>query len=307
LFIMSDQKLGNDSSLVYNTFTKQFAVWQKSLGQKATKFTPSVNDLRTLLLSHVALEQPKGIARKEFVPNMAGSYLIVNNTTGEVSGTRPTTEGYEGTVAAPNFPLKVSSNSDNGSTYQINNWFKFGSTTIFDNLKIKFPLFYAAIKKAGLLNESLNTITFLSDNEVYTILAPTDAAMQKYPTAGLSKEALADFVRLHFIQGKLYFTDGNKPSGYVETMKLDKKSTDYTKFYTKIYLDLSPDNISVKAKDGSAFLSIPESEKSNILTGKDVTPKVSGSAPQPLFKSFFDNGVIHSIDNVLVESQLDTK
>jgi hypothetical protein len=46
-----------------------------------------------LLLNHVATEQPKGIAKKEFIPNLAGNYIVVNNETGEIKGTGSTTDG----------------------------------------------------------------------------------------------------------------------------------------------------------------------------------------------------------------------
>ena len=56
-------------------------------------------------------------------------------------------------------------------------------------------------------------------------------------TDTLTTEELRKFLMMHFVQGNMIFTDGNKPAGYYETTRVDEKSTTYTTVYTKIYID----------------------------------------------------------------------
>jgi len=301
LFVLNDDKLLADSSLSYNPIRKEFYVYRKT-GSKAERYVLSTNDVRTLLMNHVGVEQPKGLARKEFISNMAGSYIIVNNTTNEVSGTAKTTEGFQGYNEAPNYPRKVSENADNGTTYEIDNWFNFSTVNIYTNIKTRFPLFFKLIEQTGLAKATTETITFLSDNDIYTIFAPSDEAMKAFSSAGYTKEELENFIKLHFVQGRIIFTDGNKPSGYYETMKVDKRSTEFSKFYTQIYIETRPDYIRIKDKSGVPFAIIEESVYTNILSGKDVSATTNA-----IFKNIFDNAVIHKIDRVLTADQLDTK
>lgn len=301
LFVESDFKLGEDSSLVYDQFKNQFTTYQKSLGQNAQKYNLTANDLRTLLLNHVAVERPKGLARKEFLPNMAGNFIIVNNETGEVSGTAPTTEGYMGAEQALNFPRQISTNADNGITYEIDNWFSFSTSSIYFNIQNKFPAFFEIMKQAGLVNTKTLKFDFLSENEFYTIFAPNDEALNDFDANMYTKEELAQIVKLHFVQGAIVFTDGNKASGYYETMRKDEKSTNYSTFFTKLYLNNTTDFIGIRDNGGTHFTSVIESEKNNILAGSSVDEETAG-----VYRSIFNNAVIHEIDRLLTVDQLDT-
>ena len=139
-FAESDPNLKVDSSLVYypptrNALNGGFATFQISV--TATQFGLSNSDLRTLLLNHIGISTPKGMARKEFIQNLAGNYLIVNNQTGEVSGTAPTTIGYKGLMQTTVIPTQISVNADNGKTYDIAHWFNFAATdTLCKNIHI---------------------------------------------------------------------------------------------------------------------------------------------------------------------------
>ncbi|MFW6328080.1 MAG: fasciclin domain-containing protein, partial [Bacteroidota bacterium] len=76
LFVESDANLRADSSLAYNPVRETFSVFLITPGG-FQQFGVSKNDLRTLFLNHIAVAQPKGIARKEFIPNMAGNFIVV--------------------------------------------------------------------------------------------------------------------------------------------------------------------------------------------------------------------------------------
>ncbi|HPT31195.1 MAG TPA: fasciclin domain-containing protein, partial [Prolixibacteraceae bacterium] len=94
-FVESDESLRLDSSLVYDEFRERFSAFMLSPGS-FQEFSMSKNDLRNLLLNHIGLDRPKGNARKEFIPNQAGNYLIVDNITGEIRGTDFTRKGFNG-------------------------------------------------------------------------------------------------------------------------------------------------------------------------------------------------------------------
>ena len=93
----------------------QFFLYQTS-GLSQQYFSVTTNDLRTLLLNQVAVKTAPGIARKEFIPNLAGNFLIFNNETGEVSGTAPTTDGFRGSQRSIVIPRQISTDASNGNS-----------------------------------------------------------------------------------------------------------------------------------------------------------------------------------------------
>ena len=106
---------------------------------------------------------------------------------------------------------------------------------------------------------------------------------------------------LHFVQGDIIFTDGNKNEGYYETARVDEKSTQFSKVFTKIYIEPGTDLIEIRAAGGGVYTEIPESASANILTGVKIE-----SEENQVFSNIFNNGVIHLVDRVLVVDDLDT-
>lgn len=299
-FVESDANTSLDSSLVHDRVTNRFSVFLVSPGN-ATRFWLNKNDLRTLLLNHIASDHPKGIARKEFIPNLAGNYIIINNETGEVSGTGLTTKGYRGSIPAPEFPRKLSSETDNGSTYEIQNWFSFTSSNLFTRISTEFPQFHQLLQKAGFSNDKEYRYTFISNNENYTVFIPSNEAIQAAKLNTLPLDELRNVLLFHFIQGDLIFTDGNKAAGYYETIRRDEKSSPFSTVYTQLYIEPGIDVIRFKNRDGSLFTEINESANTNRLTGVNI-----GSG-QEVFPSIYNNGVLHQIDRVLIAGELDTQ
>ena len=297
--VESDRNLAQDSSLIYNSAYDRFFLFQIS-GSSASRFNLTTNDLRTLLLNHIGTSVPTGNSRKEFIKNLAGNYLIVNNETGEVSGTDPTTVGYQGASYQPNVLKKISTNSDNGNTYEIDNWLSFTESSIYSRLTLNFPYFHNLLKKAGFDDSKNRIYTFLSDNGFYTVLVPTQEAITASGADTLTGQQLKDFLLLHFIQGKIIFTDGRMNPGYYETMRVDEKSTAYSKIYTKIYIDPEPDRILITDKSGNNYLTINESDSTNLVTGKQI-----GDGTE-IIKNKITTGVIHQINKVLIKNDLDT-
>lgn len=254
-----------------------------------------------LLLNHIASAQPKGLARKEFIPNLAGNFIIVNNETGEVSGTGATTVGYRGTVPAPEFPRVLSTEADNGTTYEIQNWFSFTSATIFSRISTEFPTFHQLMRKAGLSLDQQFRYSFVSNNEFYTIFIPTNEAIQEAGLNSLPVDELRQVLLLHFIQGELIFTDGNKQSGYFETARIDEKSTPFSNVYTQMFVEPGIDVIRFRTKEGGLFTEISESQVTNRLAGVNL------GTGQEVFPNSYNNAVIHQINKVLNVNELDTQ
>lgn len=301
LFVESDNNSAVDSSLIYLPVTNDFLAIIK--GEIPTEFKLSRASLRTLLLNHIAMYQPRGVARKEYIPNMAGNYLIFNNETGEVSGTAPTTYGYQGDEEVPEFP-KILSVADNGTTYDIENWFSFSVSPIFASVSNNFPEFHKLLRKAGLVLESQYRYSFINESDYYTIFAPNKTAIENSNLNDLPVDELRKALLLHFVRGSLIFTDGNMPAGYYPTSRKDEKSTPFSTIFSSIYIEPGIDKIGFRGKDGSLIANLEESENTNILTSILISEDEDS---EEVYPNIINNGVIHEIDKVLNFEELDTK
>lgn len=299
-FVESDQNCRDDSSLLYSNVENQFSAFQVS-SLPHQEYALDENDLRILLMNHIGTALPKGVANKEFIPNLAGNFLIVNNQTGEVSGTAQTTIGFGGNEPITVVPTQISTNADNGITYETSNWFSFSASDLFTKLSSSFPAFHSLLMNAGLGNAAESRYYFISENENYTVFAPTNLALSNYQTDTLTSEELKKFLMMHFVQGDLIFTDGNKPAGYYETSRIDEKSTTYTRIFTKIHINPGIDVINITHKTGGNYLSIPESDRTNQISGRRL-----GDGTE-VFPNIVSNAIIHEIDQVLLFEELDTE
>jgi uncharacterized surface protein with fasciclin (FAS1) repeats len=301
LFVESDIKLSQDSSLFYNALTEQFSVFQIS-GSTYRQIGLTKNDLRNLIMGHIGTTNPKGLAKKEFIKNLGGNYLIINNQTGEIKGTATTMIGYMGAFPATNLkPRQISTNADNGKTFEIDNWFSFSSTDLYSKISASYPKFHNLLVTAGLALVKEYRYSFISESEYYTVFVPNDAAISKINTSAMTKAELQKFLLMHFVQGNIIFTDGNMPSGYYETARVDEKSTQFATVYTQLYIKTEPDKITIKGKSGNDFLVIPESPLVNIITSRTL-----GTGTETI-RNILATAVIHEIDNVLQYDALDTK
>ncbi len=305
LYAESDLNLRFDSSLIYNPINDRFSLFQTS-GDQFQEISLSTNELRRLILNHIGVEIPNGIAKKEFIRNLAGNFLIFNNETGEVSGTAPSTIGYSGEEQVNVFPKQISTNADNGITYNISNWFNFASVDLFQKISTSFPYFHNLLKKAGLTNDKLYTYKFISDNEFYTVFIPSVAALTEYQVDTMSVPDLKQFLLFHFIQGDMIFTDGNKPAKYYETTRIDEKSTPFTTIFTKVYINPGVDEINIPGLSGSDYIAIPESPNTNIITVRKLVTS-EGVGGLEVFPNVISNAVIHQIDKVLLVNESDTQ
>lgn len=299
-FVESDMETSLDSSFFYDSYFEQF--YAATMYPAIKAYPLSIDDLRILLLNHIGVDQPKGIAKIEFIKNLAGNYITFNNVTKEVRGTAPSTFGYQGAKTVTVIPTKISTNSDNGVTYNINSWLSFSVNDIFSSIQNRYPKFHALIKKAGYTQDKLSKYTFMSDNQSYTAFIPSDSILNLTNTSAMTTKELQDFVLMHFVQGDMIFTDGNKSTGYYETCRVDESSTPYTTVYTKIKIQPGIDQITIPAKDGSPLVVVKESPKANFLTGRSLS--ATGSERYP---NCINTGVIHEINKVLRFGEVDTR
>ncbi len=300
LFVESDLSLAVDSSLQYDESAERFRAYVlvPEAAGVAQSFTTA--DIRTLLLNHIALDNPHGFARKEYIENLAGNHIVVNNETGEISGTAPTTFGYSGFIPDPSYPVQISSDSDNGTTWEIQNWFSFNLNSLYNRIAGAYPRFHQLLVRAGLANQKEYRYNFLSDNQVYTVFIPPDSVMNRVETDSMTTGELRSLLQTHFIQGDLIFTDGKLPSGYYETARIDESSTTFTTVYSTIYIETGYDKIRFPDKNGGTYLEVEESSYTNY-----VTARRSGDASLA-FPVIVTSGVIHNIDRLLIFDELDS-
>jgi len=310
-FVESDSYTSIDSSFIYEP-ASGFSVSTLYPSIKTTRLTNE--DIRILLMNHIGLDRPKGIARKEFIKNLAGNYLIFNNVTREVKGTAPTTYGYRGSRQVVIIPRQISTNADNGATFEIDNWFNFSINDMFSTIMSSYPKFHNLIRKAGYSQDKLFKYTFMSDNQSYTVFAPTDSLLNTMnydffnpgivgdPNYATLLKKLQDFVLMHFVQGDLIFTDGNKQSGYYETARIDESSTPYNTVYTRIKIETATDQIIIPLKNGSPAVVVNESSKSNVLTARNLS-----TTGMEAYANCVNTGVIHEIKKPLLFELVDTK
>ncbi len=299
-YVESDVNTRLDSSFLYDERRAEFFCYTNGAGS-SRKYVLTNSDLRNLLLNQLALERPKGGVRKEFIKTFAGNYLIINNETGEVSGTAPTTIGYKGLEKTQVIPNQISTDADNGVTWEVSDWFSFSTTTMFLKIQGAYPRFQALLTKAGLTDNGINQYKFTSPSEVYTVFIPTDAALDAYQVDTLKTADLKKFLLMHFVHGDMIFTDGRKMEGYYQTARVDDRSTPYTTIFSEIYIKPGNDMISFKAKDGSTYTSVSESATTNMVAGR-LTGQSTDTYP-----TIVTNAVIHQIDSVLIYNRMDTR
>lgn len=298
-YVENNTNTSADSSLLRDPSTGEFYLFQTASGS-FREFRLGTSDLRLLLMNHIATGVPSGIPRKEFFKNLAGNYIIINNETGEVKGTSTTSVGYQGQEQKPNYPTVISTESDNGVTYDIENWFSFTGPNLYQKIQSSYPVFHSLLMQAGLGNSFELRYTFLSENEIYTVFIPNDDVLREFRADTLPRAELQELLKLHFIQGELIFTDGQLDPGYYETTRFDEKSTEFTKVFSKFNIQPGYDIIQIMDKSGGIYVETEESEVTNIMTGRNV------GEGNEVFPNYLINGVLHEIDRVLVFDELDT-
>ena len=295
---------GGDSSLIRVVTNPDldryhFEAWNRSLEQMERVDT---RDLRNKILHQITVSSPQGIADKEFLRNLGGKYIIVNNKNGTVSGTDRTTFGYFGDSTITLKPERIDMQMDNGEVYALDSWFNFSGSNYQGLFASKYPGFLDLLTKAGLYDPVLYEFPFLVDGENYTVFIPSMQALNDYGVNEMSKEELNQFLRYHFVREDLIFTDGRKPEGNYSTTCIEESSTSYRTHFSQIYIRPTPDIIQILDKNGDVYLNVPEQEgETNQIIWYDTNDQSSSDW------DFITTGVIHNINKVLIRDSLQSK
>lgn len=233
----------------------------------------SPRTLRNRILNHVGTTLPDGSAKKEFIRTMGGHYIIWDHSANTVRGDLPSTIGYNGDEVTTCTPAQLNEPSDNGKTWSVRYWFNIESANMRAVLS-DYPAFFNLLLKAGLFDPYSATASFLDRNENYTVFAPSDEALISYRADTLSIEALGEFLRAHFLQGAMIFTDHKQPSGIYQTTG-----------EATLQVRTGPDFIEILDSTGTPYIYIPEEDhRTNIMVAERSAI----------------SSVVHEIDGVLL-------
>jgi uncharacterized surface protein with fasciclin (FAS1) repeats len=296
-FAIPDEVFEEDSSLMLEWIDKDLNRYRFTALDKANLRVVPIGrtDLARWILNQVGISLPDGTANKEFIENLAGNYIIWNNTDQTVRGGLPSVFGYRGDSVITIHPEIFEEPADNGRSYSVNGWFNHTKSTVWASLS-RYTKFKDLLQKAGLYNPSLYEFTLMSEGEFYTIFIPSAEALDNYGLDTLSTGDLEKLLRYHFVRGELIFTDGKKPWQDYETLRIDESSTPYSTYYSTIDIKPGPDIIEILDAGGTPYITIPEVPgKTNILVVTDTDEE------SPSEMDYITTALIHEIDTVLVK------
>ncbi|MFC2090830.1 fasciclin domain-containing protein, partial [Bacteroidota bacterium] len=271
-YAQSDDEFVVDSALILDWIDPSTNRYRfRALDQSSERIVNiSRNQLTKMILNQVGVSLPRGVARKEFIENLAGNYIVVNNVDNTVSGGLPNTFGYNGDSVVDVQPKELIEETDNGKTYEVRGWINT-PVTVINAVISSYPYFFNLIDRAGLYDDVFYTFPFLTEGENYTIFIPTEDALSKYNTDSLNTEELQSFLKYHFIRGEKLWTDGSTPSGYFETLRVDELSTQFSRKYSSLNIETDIDKIRILDKDGNLYTEIEEEVGStNIMIATDM-------------------------------------
>ena len=232
----------------------------------------SVSWTTNQILNQIGAHVPKEIARKEFIPTLAGNFILYDTT---------------------RRPVQLEDPTDNGKTYAASSIFSNYWLSLYDRLEDDYPEFFNLMNIAGMVDHDRNSLKFIDDEDLFTLFVPSRTAISKYNTDTLSKEELQQFIKYHFVRDEIIFTDGNKPAGEYATLRINESSHPYYPSYSKLYIQPEPDRIKIFDKFGYLTCDLAEnSRKTNIRTGARLS-------------SYYriTTGAIHEINTVLIYHQ----
>ncbi len=296
-YIVPDLKLKEDSSLYISDKNDRLTTFDYASSMEVQH---SATILKTRILNQVAIGSPAGTATKEFIPNLAGNYIVAEKQidgTVRFSGKEPSIFGYNQTDTSLRieiYPREITGYEiQNGRSYEVNGWFNYSykaSDGIVNRLKYNFAEFFDALRQTGSLSQNEQEILFYNEALQYTIFAPTDEAFLKSNFEAMSLEEQRDFVKSHFVVGSMIFTDGREPSDLYRTAAGSS-------------LNLNPDYdlIHILKPDGELYYSVDvASENCNVML-TTVKPDYDDNQQ---YTSYATSAVLHQIDTVLFQTMI---
>jgi hypothetical protein len=169
-------------------------------------------------------------------------------------------------------------------------------------MQTNFTRFHNLIRQAGLSDDAYNRYNFISNNEIYTVFAPTDSTLNAFlADTTLTTAQLKQFCLMHFIQGAMIFTDGSLPPAYYETARRDETSTEFVTVFSKVYIDPGIDVIRIPDSSGGEYTEIVESPRANRISAINL-----GTGDET-FLVLVNNAVVHAVDRVFIHGLMDTR
>jgi uncharacterized surface protein with fasciclin (FAS1) repeats len=282
LFIIDNQTVANDSSLFVTELPNgryQITAYDHQEEKIVNMLGGQYRDIFTRrLYGHIGVQPILGQAKREFIETLDGRHIVVQNDT--VSGGVPSEYGFNSgrdtTVVfteITKFPII------NGRVYQCNGWLKFPVRNTYDYLRN--TKFLSLLNKVGLANVSNERLTFIDPTERYTIMVPSDDALNSIQVDTLSNEELKKLVSFHIVKGQLIFTDGRQGQDAYRT--LDNQF---------INLNPQPDNLLILDKNNEVLYDkLVLSSRSNLI----------GMYQQNIAENYYlSNAVVHYIDTVIL-------
>ena len=296
-FAQADESFELDSSLFINWIDQSSNRYNFRSFDRANEIfaTISRNQLTKMILNQVGISLPRGSANKEFIENLAGNFIVVNNQENTVSGGLSNKWGYNGDSVVDIHPLLLEEESDNGKTYEVTGWFTTPISDMYSRIT-SYSHFFDLIKQAELFDDVYYTLPFLTEGETYTVFIPTAEALSSYNTDTLTTTELQEFIKYHFLRGSKIWTDGSSSDGYYETLRVDESSTQYTKKFSNLNIETGIDLIRILDKAGNLYTEIQEQEGvTNVMIATDMDEESNSRY------DFITTGVIHEIDSVLIK------
>ena len=295
-YIIEDLTLAEDSSLLLIWDDRDAGKYHFDAYDRAQERFARIrqNDLTKWIMNQIVVEEPAGVARKEFLENLGGNYIVVNNEDNSVQGALPSVFGFEGDSSITVIPERLEEPSENGTTYEVNSWFLNSVSSLYSVLS-RNRKFLDLMDQTGLAEKITFRIMFLSETEFYTVFVPSDEALENYGVDTMSNEEIERLLRLHFVKGHLIFTDGKKPAGEYETMQVDEERSDqFSTYYTKLSIEPDLDVIRILDDSGGLILEVEESDLfTNVTAARDADE--DGESRY----DFVTNSVVHFIDHVI--------
>jgi len=291
-FIVPDDVITSDSSLFVTQSPINPEIMQFRSLDRYTELivTRTRTDLANQLFNQTAITHPTGVGRKEFIQNLAGNYIVFDWETNTVSGGAASTAGYRGGAIVDITPQKIDEPTDNGSTYIANAWFSYPTENMYSVLNTPATSgFFNLMKGAGLVDDSNETLRFLTAGESYTAFIPSNEALLQHNTASMTNAAKVQFVRYHFVKGDIIFTDGKKPASPYPTLRVDESSTSFSTNFSNLHIRPAVDVIDILNPDGSLYYRVHEN---TVLTNKMASERINNT--------YVTTGVVHVINTVLI-------
>jgi len=287
-FVPSDEYMKRDSSLLLIWSDMEQTSYGFRVLENEVFRVVGQNELAQRILNQVATRPPTGMARREFLKNLANNFLVFDNELQTVTGGIENTWGYGGDSILEDIqPVLFEEPTDNGQAYRFDAWFETPRRQIWGVIS-GYSGFRQLIDDAGLSDPNAFRFNFLTEGEFYTIFIPTDEALANSGADTMSIPDLQQFIKSHFIKGTLIWTDGSVPGGAYETLRINENTGEFGDRFSRLNIETGYDYIRILDQDHNLYYHIEEiKDTTNIMiaTGQGYNT--------------FITGVVHPIDTVL--------